>query len=71
MGHVLPSRGLADKRELLREAYVALPEGSSLLVYDAVIDNDRRHNASGLILSLHMLLATAEGFDYTVADIRR
>lgn len=71
MGHILHNWGLDDKRALLRKAHAALPEGGVLLVCDAIIDDDRRHNVFGLMLSLHMVLETAEGFDYTVADIRQ
>ncbi len=39
-----------------------------LIVYDAVIDDDRRENAFGLLMSLNMLIETPEGFDYTGAE---
>ena len=41
-----------------------------MIVYDAVIDNDRRQNAFGLLMSLNMLIETPGGFDYTGADVR-
>jgi hypothetical protein len=37
-------------------------------VYDAIIDDDRRSNAFGLLMSLNMLIETPGGFDYTGAD---
>ncbi|MFZ0694118.1 MAG: methyltransferase, partial [Alphaproteobacteria bacterium] len=49
-------------------AYAALPSGGALIVYDAVIDDDRRQNAFGLLMSLNMLIETPGGFDYTGAD---
>ena len=55
---------------LLEKAYVALPDGGSLIVYDAIIDNDRRKNAGGLLMSLNMLIETPGGFDYSGADFR-
>jgi hypothetical protein len=33
-----------------------------------VIDDDRRTNAAGLLMSLNMLVLTLDGFDYTGAD---
>jgi hypothetical protein len=68
LGHILHDWGLAAKQQLLAKAYDALPEGGALIVFDAIIDDDRRHNAFGLLMSLNMLIETAEGFDYSGAD---
>lgn len=70
MGHILHDWDLEQKRLLLRRAYEALPEGGALIVYEALIDDDRRHNAMGLLMSLNMLIETPGGFDYTGADCR-
>jgi SAM-dependent methyltransferase len=69
MGHVLHDWDLDRKRLLLQKAYEALPTGGALIVYEAIIDDDRRHNAFGLLMSLNMLIEGA-GFDYTGADCR-
>lgn len=69
MGNILHNWGLDAKRALLAKAHAALPEGGALLVYDAIIDDERRRNAFGLIMSLHMLVETDAGFDYTASDI--
>jgi hypothetical protein len=37
-------------------------------VYDAIIDDDRRANAFGLLMSINMLIETPGGFDYTGAQ---
>lgn len=68
MGHVLHDWSLDNKRLLIAKAYRALPRGGALIVYDAIIDDERRHNAFGLLMSLNMLIETREGFDYTGAD---
>jgi hypothetical protein len=68
MGHILHDWGLAKKRMLIRKAYDALPYGGALIVYDPIIDDDRRRNAFGLLMSLNMLIETREGFDFTGAD---
>jgi hypothetical protein len=44
---------------------------STAIVYDAVIDDDRRENAFGLLMSLNMLIETRGGFDYTGADCQQ
>lgn len=68
MGHILHDWDLAQKRTLLTKTYNALPSGGALVVYEALIDDDRRTNAFGLLMSLNMLIETTGGFDYTGAD---
>jgi hypothetical protein len=68
MGHILHDWNLEQKQALLAKAYKMLPEGGALVVYDAVIDDERRKNAFGLLMSLNMLIETPGGFDYTGAD---
>ncbi|MBL1258296.1 methyltransferase [Methylocystis sp. Sn-Cys] len=68
MGHILHDWDLEQKRLLVKKAYDALPAGGALIVYEALIDDDRRQNAFGLLMSLNMLIETLGGFDYTGAD---
>jgi hypothetical protein len=70
MGHILHDWDLEQKRMLIAKAHAALPQGGALIVYDAIIDDDRRRNAFGLLMSLNMLIETKGGFDYTGADCR-
>ncbi len=70
MGHILHDWGLYEKQLLLRKAYDALPTGGALIVYESVIDDDRRTNTFGLLMSVNMLIETQEGFDYTGAECR-
>lgn len=70
MGHVLHNWDLDEKRTLIRRAYEALPAGGSLVVYEALIDDARTENTTGLLMSLNMLLVTAGGFVFTGADCR-
>ena len=70
MGHILHDWDLSEKKALVRKAYEALPAGGALIVYDAMIDDARRENAFGLLMSLNMLIETRGGFDYTGADCR-
>ena len=46
----------------LRRAYDALPSGGAIIVHESIIDDDRRKNAFGLLMSLNMLIETREGF---------
>ncbi len=68
MGHILHDWDLGQKKALLGKAFDALPNGGAIVVYDAIIDDDRRENAFGLMMSLNMLIETAGGFDYTGED---
>ena len=68
MGRILHDWDLDEKRRLLDKAYAGLPDGGALIVYEAIIDDDRRENAFGLLMSLNMLIETPGGFDFTGAD---
>src|ERR1041385_601399 len=68
MGHILHDWDLAEKKMLLGKAYDALPDGGALIVFEALIDDERRQNAAGLLMSLNMLIETPGGFDYTGQD---
>ena len=68
MGHILHDWNLDEKMELLGKAHAALPDGGALIVYEAMIDDGRRENAFGLLMSLNMLIETPGGFDYTGED---
>jgi hypothetical protein len=70
MGHILHDWDLAEKKMLIKKAYDAVPDGGALIVYEAIIDDDRRENAFGLMMSLNMLIETSSGFDFTGADCR-
>src|SRR5262249_34590729 len=68
MGHILHDWDLDIKNMLLRKAFEAVPEGGAVIIYEAIIDDDRSKNAFGLMMSLNMLIETPGGFDYTGAD---
>jgi len=71
MGHILHDWTLDEKMMLLRKAYDALPSGGAVIVHEAIIDDARRGNAFGLLMSLNMLIETHGGFDFTGADCKR
>ncbi len=68
MGHILHDWDLPTKKMLVKKAFDALPAGGALVVYEAIIDDARRANSFGLMMSLNMLIETPGGFDYTGAD---
>ena len=71
MGHILHDWDVSQKRMLLGKAFAAVPNGGAVIVYDAIIDDERRENAFGLLMSLNMLIETPGGFDYTGADCQQ
>lgn len=71
MGHILHDWNLDEKLMLLRKACDALPSNDALIVHEALIDDARKKNAFGLLMSLTMLIETRGGFDFTGADCRK
>lgn len=71
LGNILHDWNLEKKKLLIRKAYEALPAGGVLIAIENVIDNERRQNAFGLMMSLNMLIELGDGFDYTESDFRR
>jgi hypothetical protein len=65
MGLILHDWNLERKRQLIRAAYEALPDGGAYLVIENLIDDARRENAFGLMMSLNMLIEFGDAFDFT------
>lgn len=68
MGMILHDWNLDRKLSLIRSAYDALPEGGAFIVIENVIDDLRRDNAFGLMMSLNMLIEFGDAFDFTGRD---
>ncbi len=70
MGMILHDWNLEKKKLLIRAAYEALPPGGAFVAIEALIDDARRENAFGLLMSLNMLIEFGDAFDYSGADFR-
>jgi hypothetical protein len=70
MGMILHDWSLEKKRHLVRAAYEALPAGGALVAIEALIDDARRENVFGLLMSLNMLIEFGDAFDFSAADFR-
>ncbi len=68
MGMILHDWNLEKKRQLIRAAYDALPPGGAFVVIENLIDDARRENAFGLMMSLNMLIEFGDASDFTAAD---
>jgi hypothetical protein len=70
MGMILHDWNLEKKMGLIRAAYDALPVGGALVAIEALIDDERRENAFGLLMSLNMLIEFGDAFDFSAADFK-
>jgi hypothetical protein len=68
MGMILHDWNLEKKKLLIRKAYDALPKGGAFIAVENIIDDARRENAFGLMMSLNMLIEFGDAFDFTGAD---
>lgn len=71
MGMILHDWNLEKKMHLIRAAYDALPNGGAFVAVENIIDDARRENAFGLMMSLNMLVEFGDAFDFTGADFDR
>jgi hypothetical protein len=70
MGNILHDWNLERKKILIAKAYAALPVGGAFIAIENIIDDARRANAFGLLMSLNMLIEFGDAFDYTFADFQ-
>ena len=68
-GNVLHDTPVGTRRDLIAQAAAAVPAGGAVIVYDPMIDDDRR-DADTLLLSLTMMLQSPAGNEYTPAECR-
>ena len=68
MGLILHDWNLENKKQLVKAAYDALPEGGAFIAIENIIDDARRENAFGLLMSLNMLIEFGDAFDFTGSD---
>ena len=71
MGNILHDWNLEKKKILIKKAYDALPDGGAFIAIENLIDDARRENAFGLLMSLNMLIEFGDAFDYTGANFRQ
>ena len=68
MGMILHDWNLEKKKHLIRSAYDALRPGGAFVAVEALIDDERRKNVFGLMMSLNMLIEFGDAFDFTGRD---
>jgi len=70
MGMILHDWNLDRKRTLIKGAFEALPPGGAFIVIENLIDDERRENVFGLMMSLNMLIEFGDAFDFAGGDFR-
>ena len=68
MSLILHDWDLEHKKLLIRKVFDALPPGGAFVAIENIIDDDRRQNAFGLLMSLNMLIEFGDAFDFTGAQ---
>lgn len=71
MGNILHGYDEASKQQIVRKVYDALNSGGVFIAVESVIDDDRRKNTLGMLMSLNMLIENGDGFDYSHQDFER
>lgn len=71
MGNILHGFDEATKQAIVHKVCESLPPGGAFMAIENVIDNDRRQNTFGLLMSLNMLVENGDAFDYTADDFAR
>lgn len=71
MGNILHGLDEDVKQQLIQKVYDRLPDGGAFIAIENIIDNERRQNTFGLLMSLNMLIENGDAFDYTLNDFER
>lgn len=71
MGNILHGLNEEGKQALINKAYEALPAGGVLIAIENIIDNERRQNTFGMLMSLNMLIENGDAFDYSLLDFEK
>ncbi len=70
LGNMLSDLDLEGKYELLHKAFRAVSGDGLLVVYESLIDDDRRHNSAALLASLATVLQKQGSFGCTTSQCR-
>lgn len=70
LGHICHSEGAERTRILLSRAFGALKHGGKLLIADMIPDDERATSVFPLLFAVNMLVNTAEGNTFTMAEYR-
>lgn len=70
-GNIVHGLNEETKQQFIQKVFDALPDGGAFIAIENIIDNERRQNTFGLLMSLNMLIENGDAFDYTLNDFER
>ncbi len=71
MGNIIHGMNEDEKEKLIKKVFDSLTENGVFITIENIIDNDRKENVFGLLMSLNMLIENGDAFDYTPSDLER
>lgn len=71
LGNIIHGLDEQGKIALMKKIYQQLPEDGAMMILENIIDDERRVNSFGMMMSLNMLVENGEAFDCTFADFQR
>jgi hypothetical protein len=71
MGNILHGMNEEAKQQLVQKVHDALPDDGAFMAIENIIDNERKQNTFGLLMSLNMLIENGDAFDYTMNDFEK
>ena len=71
MGNILHDWDEETKLLLMKKAYTALPQEGAFVVIESIIDDERKENVFGMMMSLNMLIETGNGFNFSFSDFNK
>ena len=71
LGNILHDWDEETKLILIQKAYDALPQGGAFVVIESIIDDERKENVFGMMMSLNMLIETGNGYNFSFADFNK
>lgn len=71
MGNILHGFNEELKHFIIKKIYNSLPAGGAFIAIENIIDNERKQNTFGLLMSLNMMLENGEAFDYSFDEFEK
>lgn len=71
MGNIIHGMNEEAKQKMFKKVYDSLLPGGVFITVENIIDDERRQNTFGLLMSLNMLIENGDAFDYTFNDFQR
>jgi hypothetical protein len=71
MGNILHGMNEEDKQRTVDKIFGSLHDKGVFIAIENIIDDNRKENVFGLLMSLNMLIENGDAFDYTPSDFKR